>query len=327
MVVIINITQKFMVNSDCYRSGRTIAPKGIMVHSTATPGVMAADWFSRWNKAGINACVHAFLDDKGAYQYLPWNRRGWHAGGEANNTHVSFEICEPSGFRYINGRMVGYDVVAQTPYFNKAYNNAVEMCVYLCKMYNLTEKNILDHSEGYKKGIAANHGDVMHWFPLHGKSMDTLRADVKARLNAPVAAPSPTPLPEKAQSLEPSTVREVQSYLNIRISEGKIKMSKLSVDGSFGPLTKQALVRYWQSLVGKISIDGSFGTNSKERAKNFNLSQGDKGEIVRILQMLLICYGYKIKADGSFGPLTSDALYAYQVSRKLGADRDRKSVV
>ncbi|MBR4870107.1 MAG: LysM peptidoglycan-binding domain-containing protein, partial [Oscillospiraceae bacterium] len=30
--------------------------------------------------------------------------------------------------------------------------------------------------------IASNHGDVMHWFPKHGKSMDTFRAAVKELL-------------------------------------------------------------------------------------------------------------------------------------------------
>jgi hypothetical protein len=25
---------------------------------------------------------------------LPWDHRGWHAGGSANNTHIGFEICE-----------------------------------------------------------------------------------------------------------------------------------------------------------------------------------------------------------------------------------------
>ena len=73
-----NLKSKFMTRNDCYTAGRKITPKGIMVHSTATPGVMAADWFSRWNKsykAGeINrqVCVHAFLDDKEVWQYLPW---------------------------------------------------------------------------------------------------------------------------------------------------------------------------------------------------------------------------------------------------------------
>ena len=52
-----------------------------------------------------------------------------------------------------------------------------------CKQYGLTEKDILCHSEGYRKGIASNHADVMHWFPKHGKSMDTFRADVQALLS------------------------------------------------------------------------------------------------------------------------------------------------
>jgi len=184
-----NLKSKFMTRNDCYTAGRKITPKGIMVHSTATPGVMAADWFSRWNKsykAGeINrqVCVHAFLDDKEVWQYLPWNHRGWHAGGDANNTHIGFEICEPGGFSYSGGStMVGYDVKKNEPYFRAAWKNAVELCVYLCKLYSLTEKDILSHAEGNKKGIASNHSDVGHWFPKHGESMDTFRAAVKKAL-------------------------------------------------------------------------------------------------------------------------------------------------
>ena len=67
-------------------------------------------------------------------------------------------------------------------YFKKVYREAVELCAYLCKEYGLTEQNIICHSEGYKQGVASNHGDVMHWFPKHGKSMDTFRAEVKALL-------------------------------------------------------------------------------------------------------------------------------------------------
>lgn len=183
-----NLKIKHMTRNDCYTAGRKITPKGIMVHSTATPGVMAAVWFSRWNKsykAGeINrqVCVHAFLDDKEIWQYLPWNHRGWHAGGNANNTHIGFEICEPGGFSYAGSSMVVYNVKKHEAYFRKAWQNAVNLCVFLCKEYGLTEKNIICHSEGFKKGIASNHADVMHWYPKHGESMDTFRAAVKAEL-------------------------------------------------------------------------------------------------------------------------------------------------
>jgi len=185
-----NLKSKFMTRNDCYTARRKITPKGIMVHSTATPGVMAADWFSRWNKsykAGeINrqVCVHAFIDDKEVWQYLPWNHRGWHAGGDANNTHIGFEICEPGGFSYSGGStMVDYDVKKNEAYFRAAWKNAVELCVYLCKIYNLTEKDILSHAEGNKKGIASNHSDVGHWFPKHGENMDSFRAAVKKVLD------------------------------------------------------------------------------------------------------------------------------------------------
>lgn len=57
------------------------------------------------------------------------------------------------------------------------------MCVYLCKLYNLTEKDVIGHCEGYQKGIASNHGDPKNWFPKHGKGMDTFRADVKKLLS------------------------------------------------------------------------------------------------------------------------------------------------
>jgi N-acetylmuramoyl-L-alanine amidase len=100
---------------------------------------------------------------------LPWNHRGWHAGGDANNTHIGFEICE--------------DGLTDASYFSAVYKEAVELCVHLCKLYGLNEKDIICHSEGYKQGIASNHADVMHWFPKHGKTMDTFRVDVKKLLN------------------------------------------------------------------------------------------------------------------------------------------------
>jgi len=181
-----NLKIKFMTRNDCYTAGRKIIPKGIMVHSTATPGVMAKAWYSRWNKSyqsgEINrqVCVHAFVDDKEIWQYLPWNHRGWHAGGKANDTHIGLEICEPGGFIYSGGSsMVGYDVKKNEVYFRLAWKNAVALCVYLCLEYGLTEKDIISHAEGHQKGIASNHADVTHWFPKHSESMDSFRKAVK----------------------------------------------------------------------------------------------------------------------------------------------------
>ena len=185
----------------CYKAGRKITVKGIMVHSTGAnnpwlkryvgpdDGKLGKNQYNNhWNTyhpGGREVCVHGFIGKLAdgsiaTYQTLPWDHRGWHAGGSANNTHIGFEICE--------------DGLTDGTYFKKVYLEAVELCAYLCKQFGLTEKDIICHSEGYKRGIASNHGDVMHWFPKHGKSMDTFRADVKALL----AKDAPTEQPEQA---------------------------------------------------------------------------------------------------------------------------------
>lgn len=187
----LNVTTKLMTRNDCYNAEKDINVKGIMVHSTATPGVMADRWYELWNKsyeAGeINreACVHAFLDDKGVYQYLPWNHRGWHAGGKANNTHIGFEICEPKGIIYKKGcnGIASIDVEETREYFDKIWDNSVKLCVMLCRQFNLTEKDIICHCEGHALRVASNHGDVMHWWKYYGKDMDMFREDVKKALN------------------------------------------------------------------------------------------------------------------------------------------------
>lgn len=182
-----NLRKLIFTNNACYKAGRTITPKGIMVHSTGAnnpnlkryvgpdDGLLGKNQYNNhWNQPmERQVCVHAFIGkladgSVATYQTLPWNHRGWHAGGAANDTHISFEICE--------------DGLADSGYFSKVYTEAVELCAHLCQLYGLTEKNIICHSEGYKRGIASNHGDVMHWFPRFGKNMDTFRAAVKEKL-------------------------------------------------------------------------------------------------------------------------------------------------
>lgn len=58
--------------------------------------------------------------------------------------------------------------------------------MYLCELYGLTEQDIICHCEGHDLGIASNHADVLHWWPKHGKNMDTFRAAVKDKLGGSV---------------------------------------------------------------------------------------------------------------------------------------------
>lgn len=186
-----NLHKLILTKNACYIAGKTIKPKGIVVHSTGAnnpwlkryvgpnDGLLGVNKYgNHWNTykpGGRQVCVHAFIGKLAdgsiaTYQTLPWNHRGWHAGGSANNTHIGFEICE--------------DGLTDSSYFSGVYKEAIEFCAYLCNMYGLTEKDIICHSEGYKKGIASNHSDVMHWFPKHGKSMDTFRTEVKKILDS-----------------------------------------------------------------------------------------------------------------------------------------------
>jgi len=205
-----NLLQCILTNNDCYKAKETIKPKGVMVHSTGANnstlkryvqplqtdgnysslvGVLGTNRNGNsWNRSGVGACVHAFIGKLAngsiaTAQTLPWNHRGWHAGqgrkGSANDTHISFEICE--------------DGLSDKTYFNKVYQEAVELTAMLCKQFNLdplADGVVICHSEGYKRGIASNHADVMHWFPKHGKSMDTFRADVKAKMGTGTTAKS-----------------------------------------------------------------------------------------------------------------------------------------
>ena len=195
--------------NDCYKAGRTITPKGVMVHSTGANNPLVARYVqpvegqsneaqlkaeiggnrnaNDWNNPGLDVCTHAFVGKLadggvGTVQTLPW---GWHAGtgtsgGSANNTHIAFEICE--------------DALTDEGYFQKVYQEAVELAAMLCKTYNLNplaDGVVICHSEGYQRGVASNHADVMHWFPKFGKSMDTFRADVSKAMTPAQVKPQP----------------------------------------------------------------------------------------------------------------------------------------
>lgn len=182
----LNLTQQFLTENDCYKIGRTIKPKGVMVHSTGVAQPDPQVFVRRWNKPDVEKCVHAFVSRERVIQTLPWTMRGWHAGTgatgrSANNTHVSFECCEPAGHTYQGGTMIGYDVEANQSYFDGIYQNAVHLTAMLCGKFSLDPLApgvVICHAEGYGLGVASNHGDVLQWWPKHGVTMDRFRLDV-----------------------------------------------------------------------------------------------------------------------------------------------------
>ena len=184
--------------SDCYKTAKPLkSPVGIVVHSTGCNNPNLKRYANLPDKLGENVyknywgtgssteqanrgIPHAAVgyDKSGnvaAVQVLPFDIRCWGCGsgknGSYNTSHIQFEICE--------------DGLKDEKYFSLVYKESVELTAHLCKMYGLdplADGVVIDHKEGSERGIASGHGDVGHWFPKFGKTMDDFRKDVKAKM-------------------------------------------------------------------------------------------------------------------------------------------------
>jgi N-acetylmuramoyl-L-alanine amidase CwlA len=184
------IIQSILTNNPCYKAGRKITVKGLMLHSVGCPQPSASVFIKNWNRAEYDrACVHAFIDGNNGnvYQTLPWNHRGWHGGGKCNDTHIGVEMCEPACIKYTGGStFTCTDKATARAVTQRTYDTAVALFAHLCAMYNLDPlTDIISHKEGAAKGIASNHGDPEHlWNQLGmGYTMNTFRKAVKVAMN------------------------------------------------------------------------------------------------------------------------------------------------
>lgn len=222
-----NLKQYYLTKNECYQRNITMTVKGLMLHSTGAnnpnlkryvpnfDGTIGdntnGNHWDQFRPDGRQVCVHGFIGKLAngsiaTVQTLPWTMKGWHAGGDANSSYIGIEICE--------------DGLEDNNYFNQVYNEAVEVYAFLCKEFNLNPMtDIICHCEGYKKGIASNHSDVMHWFPKHGKSMDTFRTDVQSKLNGSNVQPQPAPV-TPAEPQNGYLVKVTCDVLNVRKGPG-----------------------------------------------------------------------------------------------------------
>ena len=145
---------------------------------------------------------------------MPWDYRPWGCGsgkkGSCNSGWIQFEICE--------------DDLNNVGYFNKTYEEAVQLTAYLCKMYNLDPKGTVDfngvkvpvilcHADAYQLGLGSNHADVLHWFKKYGKTMDDVRNDVAKLLTSSQIQINPT------EEEEEMTQEQFNTMMNAWITE------------------------------------------------------------------------------------------------------------
>ena len=135
------LVESILTKNPCYTANRKIAVKGLMLHSVGCSQPKASVFINSWNSPSHNSsCVHAFIDgnDGTVYQTLPWNHRGWHAGGAANNTHIGVEMCEPACIKYTGGaNFTCSDLATAKAVAKRTYDAAVELFAKLCKDYGL----------------------------------------------------------------------------------------------------------------------------------------------------------------------------------------------
>lgn len=273
------IVQSILTNNPFYTAGRRITVKGLMLHSVGCPQPNASVFVKNWNKSTYTrACVHAFIDGNSGdvYQTLPWNYRGGHAGGKANNTHIGVEMCEPACIKYTSGaKFTCSDKETAKAVVMRTYESAVELFAQLCKEYNLdplADGVIISHKEGGARGVASNHADPTHlWTGLGlNYTMDTFRKAVKAKMNESTMAKEGSKevveksstsgatitLPILSKGSKGGEVKTLQRLLNALGYTDSNKKS-LAVDGSFGNATLYAL-KAFQKAEG-LDVDGYCG--------------------------------------------------------------------
>ena len=197
-----------MTQSTCYKGTSKMNVKGVLWHSTGAnnptlkryvqpddnaknrdeliaiigKNAYNNDWNHISRQAGLNCWIGKLADGSvTTIQTMPWDYKPWGCGsgknGSCNNGWIQFEICE--------------DGLTDPNYFKLAYEEACQITAYLCAMYDIDPLGTVDyngvkvptilcHYDSYKLGLGSNHGDIDHWFPKHGKSMATARADVAA---------------------------------------------------------------------------------------------------------------------------------------------------
>lgn len=228
--------ENFLRQNDCYKYGRVLSPvRGIVIHSTGTDQKRIRVYADAWNRPGVKTCVHGFLglDDAGVLtfeQHLPFTRRCWGCGsgtnGSYNDTHIQFEICE---------------TLSDGDWCRETYAAALDLCEYLCLRFRIPAESVVCHSEAHALGYGSNHGDVMHWWPKHGLSMDGFRADLKERLGEDFMVRFKT-IDEVPASLRPET--------QMLIDTGVLKGNENGLDVTEDMLRTMIICKRYADKVG-----------------------------------------------------------------------------
>lgn len=178
--------------------------------------------------------AHVYVDDKEAYQAMPYTRGAWHVGvdyggklfGTVNNQNsVGIEMCVQKGYDY-----------------EKAFQNTVYVCRQIMKELNIPVERVVQHYDVCGKdcpSVIRERGDWDRMIDALYKGIEQHRIELTEEI--------PVQFPEISEGCTGASVRVLQAVLEVK------------VDGIFGEETKKSF-QMFQKNTGQIP-DGICGKN------------------------------------------------------------------
>lgn len=288
----------------------------IHLHSTGNPKATIENEVKYLvdNGGHKNAFYTHIVGQGKVYQVANTGRGAWDVGGGWNhNTYAAIEFSE---------------LVNSKAEFEQSYKLYIALARQLAKQgriamqYNTSSKGLMTHDYCSKHQPAnrSDHVDPMPFLNKWGISEAQFKKDLLNGIDGEVTftnVATSTPA-QSAAKTSTGSIATVQSWLNANYGTG------LAVDNLNGPATKKALAKAIQTEInkqfgGRIAVDGVFGSGSKAAFKT--IRRGAQGNITRIIQGALICYGYNVNGfDGVFGAGLLAAVKQFQRDHGLSAD-------
>lgn len=218
------------------------------------------------------ASAHYFVDDKEIWQVVEDNDASWAIGADKyytdarNSNSISVEMC---CYTMTNGNINVAKEVEE---------KAVELVKMLMKKYNIDVNHVIRHYDATRKNCPAPFvKDEERWENFKKKLQEQSTEETEEK--------------EEYTDYE-KRVRNWQDTMNLDYNCG------LELDGSFGPLCREAALKYY--LYYKMPTT--------------------KNEHVKVIQVNLNRHGYNLELDRSFGPATEKAIKDFQKKNGLTVD-------
>lgn len=288
-----------LANKKNYGSSRsTSAIKYIVLHYTANDGDTDESNGKYFANTVTQTSAHYFVDSDSVTRSVQDDFVAWAVGGAkyadcaktgggtlygkcTNSNSLSIELCDDVK----NGTIKPSQ---------KTSDNAIVLCKYLMKKYNVPPENVVRHFDVNGK-----------YCPKFWMDDDTWNKEFWTKIGGVVAED------------ELTDIEWVQAELNERYD------ARLTVDGSWGPLSKKAMIKAIQTELNLLykaclAVDGSFGPASQTKFPD--IKSVTKNNLAWLIQACLVIKGYGIECDGSYGPGTAAIIKEFQKKNGLTVD-------